>query len=204
MVMDADGRGLQRLTRNRADDLFPSWAPDGTQLVFQSARTGDPEIHTMNADGTDVRRVTDSAAPNFEPSWSPARRPHRVHAPPHEPGVFSIAPDGSGELRLTADSGEDFDPSWSPDGASIVWTSDRGGTYDLYTMDADGTGVQQVTDNAALDEYPDWRRTCGVTGAAPTNCGAVVANTIVGGGGNDIVWAGAATTWCPAASATTS
>ena len=104
--------------------------------------------------------------------------------------VDDSSPDGTGELRLTADSGEDFDPSWSPDGAKIVWTSDRAGTYDLYTMDADGTGVQQVTSNPALDEYPDWRRTCGVTGAPPTNCGAAVANTIVGGGGDDIVWTG--------------
>jgi TolB protein len=149
LVMDADGRGLHRLTRNRADDLFPSWAPDGTQLVFQSARTGDPEIHTMNADGTDVRRVTDSPAPNFEPSWSPAGDRIVFMRRLTNQELFSIAPDGTGELRLTADSGEDFDPSWSPDGAKIVWTSDRAGTYDLYTMDADGTGVCTARSYAA-------------------------------------------------------
>jgi Ca2+-binding RTX toxin-like protein len=144
----------------------------------------------MDADGTNVRRLTDTPAPNFEPSWSPAGDRIVFMRRLTNQELFSIAPDGTGEVRLTADPGEDFDPSWSPDGTKIVWTSDRAGTYDLYTMDAGGTGGQQITSTAALDEYPDWRRTCGVTGAPVTNCGAVVANTIVGGGGDDLIWGG--------------
>jgi TolB protein len=36
--------------------------------------------------------------------------------------------------------------SWSPDGKKIAFVSNRTGTYQIYTMDADGTGVRQLTD----------------------------------------------------------
>src|SRR4029079_4365851 len=114
----------------------------------------------MNAAGSGVRRLTDSAAPNFEPSWSPAGDRIVFMRRLANQELFSIAPDGGDEVRLTTATGEDCAPAWSPDGATIVWTSDRAGTYDLYTADADGSGVQQITGNPGLDEYPDWRRTC--------------------------------------------
>jgi Ca2+-binding RTX toxin-like protein len=72
----------------------------------------------------------------------------------------------------------------------IAWTSDRAGSYDLYSMRANGTGVAQLTSNPALDEYPDWRRTCSVSGASTLNCGDVAANTIIGGGGDDLILSG--------------
>jgi hypothetical protein len=104
--------------------------------------------------------------------------------------LFSVDPDGGDALRLTTDNGEDFDPSWSPDGASIVWTSDRGGTYDLYSMRADGSGVTPVTSSAGLDEYPDQRQTCALSGTSPLNCGETVENWIDAGEGDDVVFTG--------------
>ena len=37
-VMDADGKKQRNLTRHPALDAFPGWSPDGSQIVFASAR----------------------------------------------------------------------------------------------------------------------------------------------------------------------
>jgi Tol biopolymer transport system component len=60
--------------------------------------------------------------------------------------------DGTGLKNLTPDSpSHDAWPTWSPDGKTIAFVSGRaqvpggGTTWDVYTMAADGTGVQRVT-----------------------------------------------------------
>ena len=41
--------------------------------------------------------------------------------------------------RLTQSASIDTSPSYSPDGSKIVFNSDRGGSQQLYVMDADGS-----------------------------------------------------------------
>jgi len=46
--------------------------------------------------------------------------------------------------------------AWSPDGSKIAFDSSRSGNYEIYVMNADGTGQTNVTDNPADDSAPDW------------------------------------------------
>ena len=64
-------------------------------------------------------------------------------------------PDGSGLVSLTAGSwAADSQPVFSPDGSRIAFVSDRTGDAEIFVMNADGTGVTQVTSNPALDADP--------------------------------------------------
>ncbi len=38
----------------------------------------------------------------------------------------------------------------------IVFASNRDGDYEIYTMKANGTGIEKLTDNRADDQYPSW------------------------------------------------
>ena len=67
-------------------------------------------------------------------------------------GLFIAAADGSAEHLLLGANGIDYDPVWSPDGASIVFTSDREGSADLFRVKPDGTGLERLTTNAAYDD----------------------------------------------------
>jgi Tol biopolymer transport system component len=86
----------------------------------------------------------------------------RVFPNPGQIGVFVSAADGSGEHPLLAAADVDYDPTWSPDGMSVVFTSERHGSADLYRVKPDGTALERLTDSPAYDDQaaysPDGRR----------------------------------------------
>jgi len=75
-VVRADGSGLTRLTRSKADDEHPSWSPDGTRLAFASgfdmrSQGHAPWLMTIRASGGRATRVGRFSGV-LDPSWSPA------------------------------------------------------------------------------------------------------------------------------------
>lgn len=73
-VADADGRNPARLTTETGHDLHPAWTPDGSTLVFVSARSGVRQLYSMGADGGNVRLLTALAGGADEPVVSPDGR----------------------------------------------------------------------------------------------------------------------------------
>jgi TolB protein len=60
--------------------------------------------------------------------------------------IYSVNADGSGApQRLTQSAGIDTEPRYSADGASIYFTSDRGGSPQIYRMGAGGGDAQRVS-----------------------------------------------------------
>lgn len=66
--------------------------------------------------------------------------------------------DGTRRLELTGNGYSDFAPNWSPDGKRIAFVSDRNGKMQIFVMDRDGTGVEQLSDDdtAKNDSSPNW------------------------------------------------
>lgn len=86
----------------------------------------------------------------------------RVFPQPGQIGLFIASADGSNEHPLIAPADIDYDATWSPDGASIVFTSERNGSADLYRVKPDGSGLERLTDSPAYDDQaafsPDGRQ----------------------------------------------
>lgn len=68
-IMDVTTKQWVQLTHDGGRNDFPSWAPDGRHIVFQSSRSGSEEIWSMLADGTSQKRLTFSGR-NTQPNWS--------------------------------------------------------------------------------------------------------------------------------------
>jgi Tol biopolymer transport system component len=72
--------------------------------------------------------------------------------------VLTINPDGSGATDLTPNTpgSSEHDPAWSPDRSRIVFASDVTGVNYLYLVNADGTGLRQLTTGFGTDIQPAW------------------------------------------------
>jgi eukaryotic-like serine/threonine-protein kinase len=61
---------------------------------------------------------------------------------------------GGTPRRLTFNPGMDGLPLWTPDGQRIIFMSDRGGTLNLYSQAADGTGVVDRLTTTGRRQWP--------------------------------------------------
>jgi len=72
-VANADGSGLENLTKSDAVDWSPSWSPDGSRIAWApavNARTGFANLWRMRADGSATARITSTKRiDEYEPDW---------------------------------------------------------------------------------------------------------------------------------------
>ena len=59
---------------------------------------------------------------------------------------------GPGQTRTTPGGGDSSD--WSPDGEQIAFMSDRNGNFEIYVINADGTGQTRLT--TSVGYFPVW------------------------------------------------
>ncbi|MCB0833360.1 MAG: S9 family peptidase [Bacteroidetes bacterium] len=60
--------------------------------------------------------------------------------------LFLQSVDGKTTKMLTSSSFKDFSPVWSPDGKQIAFVSNRGGSYQIFTMALDGGEPRRLSD----------------------------------------------------------
>ena len=157
------------------DVQAPAWSRDGRTIVFVSWRDGNGEVYAMDADGSGPRNLTQNPAKDVRPAWSPeGRRIAFVSRRDGNSEVYVMKADGSGKRNLTRDRASDDDyPTWSPDGRKIAFLRGRPQSqtvdvstwhpipancsgsprrcvfrfflYDLYVVNADGSGLRRLT-----------------------------------------------------------
>jgi TolB protein len=152
------------------EKMEPQWSPDRTKLVFQIVSdTNGSAIFTVNLDGTGQRQITPFGFGFAHPDWSPDGRlivfENYTDGAPQgvSTNVFTVHPDGTHLTQVSHLQGGALNatnPAWSPDGTRIVFVEVPGsghfGYADVYTMQADGTDVRQVTNSLFWDFRPSW------------------------------------------------
>ncbi len=151
-VMNADGSNIARITDDPASDLSPAWSPDGEHIAFISNREHRWDLYMMNADGSNQTLLVESVGLNSAPAWSPdGKRLAFVNSD----DISVIEIDDSSVTRLI-EVGFNVSPAWSPDGTRIAFASNRDGNFEIYVMNADGSGQTRLTDDPAQDTHPAW------------------------------------------------
>jgi Tol biopolymer transport system component len=169
-LMNADGTGAINLTDDDAWDRDPSWFPGGEKIAYVSDRTtdgssGDVDIYALPVGpggGVDEpTRITKSpkileSAPAVSPDGTRIafERDGEIYVMRAEPQSPTNRPE-----RLTRTAIHGDEPNWSPDGARIAFANARGvdpddgmWIFDIYVMNADGSGKTNLTRTPGVSE----------------------------------------------------
>jgi TolB protein len=159
--MNADGSRQTRLTDSPEDKHYPAWSPDGEKIAFATVENGQSDLFVINVDGTGLARLTNSSDANERyPDWSPDGKQMLFSSfGGKDSGIYRMNADGS-KIKLIL-AGPLHHPKWSPDGKKIAFDGEPAGCkFEIYVMNADGSGLSQVTNHpkgcGGYNKHPGW------------------------------------------------
>jgi len=159
-VADADGYNAQSIIEYTEPIISPAWSPDGNQLAYVSFENKKPIVYVQTLSTRERRAVASFKGSNSAPAWSPdGKKLAVVLTGQGGSQIFLINADGSGLQRLSKSSGIDTEPNFSPDGRSIIFTSDRGGSPQIYRMpitSSESSNAERLTFEGSYNVSPDF------------------------------------------------
>jgi TolB protein len=156
-VMDYDGSNQHQLTNLSTIALSPRISPDGSRLAFSGITKAGWQILMFSTELNRLVSFPRFGGDNFSPSWSPDGARLAFSSSRGGRSQIYICDSSGGGLRgMTTGKGPDVSPSWNrKTGAQIAFVSGDTGLPQVYTMEADGTNQQRMTDQGYAVS-PNW------------------------------------------------
>jgi Tol biopolymer transport system component len=159
-IMNADGTDKHTLFRREGFSAFAGvWSLTGREIALSVGRyfrtEGLPpgQIGLIKPDGSDFRLIVDDEMNNGFPSWSPDGT-RLVFKRGRQLVLMSVA--DRKIVPLTDGSQYDNFPQWSPTDDVIMFTSDRDGDFELYSIRPDRTRLRRLTSVPGNDAHSAW------------------------------------------------
>ena len=122
-MIDVNGTNKRMFTNfnNGSQCYYPAWSPDGTQIAFGIFVDEDRDIGIINVDSPTFTKKTEA---------------------PDSAAFF----DSTALKVVIRSDADERDPVWLPDGTGILFSSDRGGVFNIYEYNLASGNVTKRTE----------------------------------------------------------
>ncbi|MGI8897339.1 MAG: S41 family peptidase [Pyrinomonadaceae bacterium] len=161
------GQNVQRLTVNRARDVYGRFSPDGRWIAFSSERNGNLDVFIIASEGGAAKQLTFHSSDDTVLGWRPDSRSVLFSANRGEdftPQLYVVSVEGGMPTKAGTDMG--VQAAYSPDGRRLAYNPKsqvywrkyyRGASQsDIVVMDVAAKRFTQLTDFDGLDSWPMW------------------------------------------------
>jgi hypothetical protein len=149
-VINVDGSAKQVIHTAQRRFGAPNWSPDGKYFLLNAGG----KLWRLPVTGGEPMEVSAKL-----PGWvdinhgfSPDGKTIAVTAG----GPIFLLPVAGGALKRVTEKAPSYFLGWSPDGRTLVYTANRGTSYDIFAIDARGGPERRLTMHSGLDDSPDY------------------------------------------------
>lgn len=158
-LMDYDGHNSRTFATDGPMLRFPQFSPDGRHIAYVSYKSGVANIVVRSSDGGLIGGTafnSTTSSPSISPGGQLAFSSAAAGDGSMEIYVSNL--DGSNPRRLTRTNRRvNISPRWNPQtGREIAFISDRGGSPQVYVMDASGANQRILVARGGHADSPSW------------------------------------------------
>lgn len=152
--MDLASGKINRISGGK-DGISASWTHEGNSLDVVMREFGNADIYNVNPDGKINEKLTRHWSDDISPSRSPdGKKIVFVSDRSGSPQIYVKDLETGSRERINYDFKECASPVWSSLNKIAFVAID--GTWDIYTMNPDGSGLKRLTEESGNNEEPCW------------------------------------------------
>ncbi len=162
-LMKPDGTDVQKLNLGSLPVGVqidrPIWVTVWNKFLFSATNDSNSDIYTVSPGGKGLDNLTNTPQ-IFEtsPVVSSDGKYIAYVSIDLDLDIMVMNSDGKDSKNLTQSPARDTAAIWLPDSSHILFSSNRGGTPNIYSMDRDGKDVVDISKGPGLDSYSPSRR----------------------------------------------
>jgi len=150
----AEGGDTEQLTVNLTADRFPAPGIRDESVVYMASDTAGPLLRHLDEPGDPATTTDVSPDLEREPDALVLDRTGGFAALVYAGDIHLVNLRSNLFRRLVEGPDDDVDPAFTADSHALVFSSDRGGDYDLYVVDLELGEPVRLTDDAGNERHP--------------------------------------------------
>ena len=161
--MPSPSGAMTRLTTMPGTEHRPRSSPDGQWIAFDAIDSSGEYVHVMRRDGSGVRIPDEKWRKQFSMTccadWSPDGTQIAMHVQGAMTALVRVDPATGAALEtrvLDLPGGADQYHRWSPDGKRLAYEALTEYSWDLWTVNADGSDPHRLTSLPGNERSAAW------------------------------------------------